>query len=299
MNERLDWTVHCGSWPNAAASSFVQAAGLDWHVQRLGSGPPLLLLHGTGSSTHSWRGLLPLLAQEFSVIAPDLPGHAFTSAPAAAAMSLPGMAAAVGGLIKALDVAPVAAVGHSAGAAILVRMSLDRQLPTPHRLISLNGALLPLRGMAGQVFSPLAKLLTLNPLMPRLFAWRAASRSAVDRVLAGTGSKVTPADRDLYACLFQNPGHVAAALAMMANWDLRPLAAELPRLDAPLALVAASDDRSIPADDAFTVRALVPGATVSYVRGLGHLAHEEDPGQIAGLVLELIRAAALTGGNAP
>ena len=67
-------------WPNRAASRTVRAAGLNWHVQVMGSGPVLLLAHGTGAATHSWRGLAPLLAQHFTVVAPDLPGHGYTEA---------------------------------------------------------------------------------------------------------------------------------------------------------------------------------------------------------------------------
>ena len=68
-------------WPNRESSRFVDCDGLRWHVQRAGRGPDLLLLHGTGSATHSWAGLLPRLATRFRVIAPDLPGHGFTPAP--------------------------------------------------------------------------------------------------------------------------------------------------------------------------------------------------------------------------
>ena len=64
-------------WPNAAHSQFVRAAGLDWHVQIMGSGPTLLLLHGTGAATHSWRDLMPFLAEHFTlVVAPICPATA-------------------------------------------------------------------------------------------------------------------------------------------------------------------------------------------------------------------------------
>ncbi len=284
MNARLDWDRDGQDWPNREASRFVSAGELDWHVQQAGSGPVLLMLHGTGASTHSWRRLLPLLVQHFTVIAPDLPGHGFTSSPPTDKLSLQGMAQAMGELVRKLGVAPIAAVGHSAGAAILTRMSLDKLLAQPHHLISINGALLPLRGIAGQIFSPLAKLMVLNPFAPKLLAWRASSRSTVERVLTETGSKIDPIDFAFYARLFQSPSHVAAALGMMANWDLKPLEAALPRLAAPLTLIAASDDRSISSDDAFRVQVLQPKATVEYIRGLGHLAHEEDPDQIAALI---------------
>ncbi len=71
-----------------------------WHVQRMGEGPPLLLIHGTGAATHSWRGLMPMLARHFTVIAPDLPGHGFTQSPPAHRLSLPGMASDLSQLLQ-------------------------------------------------------------------------------------------------------------------------------------------------------------------------------------------------------
>ena len=65
-------------WPNRHSSRFVEAGGIQWHVQEMGSGPVVLLLHGTGSATHTWGSLAPLLADDFRVLAPDLPGHGFT-----------------------------------------------------------------------------------------------------------------------------------------------------------------------------------------------------------------------------
>ncbi len=85
------WDREGQTWPNRHASRFVRAGGLRWHVQVMGAGPTLLLLHGAGAATHSYRDLAPLLAQDFTVICPDLPGHGFTETPPAAGLSLPGM----------------------------------------------------------------------------------------------------------------------------------------------------------------------------------------------------------------
>jgi len=122
VTDRLVWERDGRDWPNRQASRFVQAVGLRWHVQVMGAGPVLLLLHGTGASTHSWRDLAPLLAKSFTVIAADLPGHGFTSTPPAHRLSLPGMAQSVAELLRVLDLRPTLVAGHSAGAAILVRM---------------------------------------------------------------------------------------------------------------------------------------------------------------------------------
>lgn len=281
----LDWATDGADWPNREASRFVDAAGLRWHVQVLGQGPALLLLHGTGAATHSWAALAPLLARRFTVIAPDLPGHGFTAMPAWSRMSLPGIAQAVAHLLAALQARPRLAVGHSAGAAILARMVLDEAI-APQGIVSLNGALLPLHGLAGLLFSPAAKLLSFNPLVPRLFAWRAADDRAVRRLIASTGSTLDERAVALYARLLRSPRHVTGALAMMANWDLRPLQRDLPRLRVPLLLLAASNDQTLSPAVAGRVRALVPSAELVEVAGLGHLAHEERPDLVADLVLE-------------
>jgi magnesium chelatase accessory protein len=220
---------------------------------------------------------VPLLAQDFTVVAPDLPGHGFTSSPSSGLLSLPGMARALSQLLRTLDLDPVLPVGHSAGAVIIIRMSLNELLAS-EGLVSLNGALLPFAGMVSHFFSPLARLLVSNPLVPRLFAWRASDRSAVERLIRNTGSKIDRTGIDLYTRLVSSLDHVAAALRMMANWDLDPLVRDLPKLKAQLVLVAAGNDRAIPTDQSFQVRDLVPAARVEYLRGLGHLAHEERPG---------------------
>ena len=276
-------------WPNRSASRFLRAGGLDWHVQQFGSGPVLLLVHGTGASTHSWREVAPLLGEHFSVVVPDLPGHGLTAAPAFSEFSLPAMARALGALLAQLGLAPALAVGHSAGAAILVRMALDG-LIAPQLLISVNGALLPLEGLPGWLFAPLARVLARSSVAPRWMARRAAGGAMVERLVADTGSQLDATGVELYRQLAQRPGHVAAALAMMANWDLAALARDLPRLKTPLVLLTGSADRTIAPASAQRVKALLPAARLVSLGPLGHLAHEERPREVAQLVVELARA---------
>ena len=277
------WHLEGRGWPNRGASRFVRAGAIDWHVQTMGTGPTLLLVHGTGAATHSWRALAPLLARHFRVVGVDLPGHGFTSAPPRGQYALPQMAAALAGLLAELDVRPQFAVGHSAGAAIAIRMALDGSI-APRRIFSLNGALMPFPGAAAVAFPALAKLLFLNPLAAPVLAWRASDPVAVARLIEGTGSHLDAEGLDLYARLFSTRRHVAAAIGMMANWDLVSLKRDLPRLSTPLILVAADGDRAVRPRDADAVAALVPGAAMVPVKGHGHLAHEEAPGLFADLI---------------
>ena len=282
MGYYLDWATDGADWPNRAASRFVTAAGLNWHVQVMGEGPVLLLLHGTGASTHSWRDVMPKLAPHYTVVAPDLPGHAFSNPAPKQSLSLPGMAAAVAMLLKELKLEPVRAVGHSAGAAILVRMAVER-LVAPADLVSFNGAYFPVSGVAGQFFSPLAKAAAGASLIQKMFA-RMADRKAVERLLRDTGSVIDAEGVTLYQKLFSNEGHIAGTLGMMAAWDLHWVPQDLRNLPLPLHLVRALKDRTISPADADKVARLAPNTTIRDLPGLGHLAHEEDPATAASLI---------------
>jgi magnesium chelatase accessory protein len=272
-------------WPHREASRFVTAAGTRWHVQVMGAGPPLLLIHGTGASTHSWRDVAPFLAQRFSVVMVDLPGQGFSARPPPELLALDGMARGIAAVLALLGVSPEVVVGHSAGAAIAIRMVLDDAV-TPRAIVSLNGALLPLGGWAGVVFGPLGRVMVGLPGLPNLFAWQAKDRATVERLLRDTGSTLTPEGVDLYARLFRNPDHVAATLGMMAAWDLPGLARDLPRLATPLHLIVGQQDRTIRPTEARRLQRILPHAVIHVLPGLGHLAHEEAPERVARLILE-------------
>lgn len=288
MTSALDWARDGADWPNHDASRFVQAGGFTWHVQVMGAGPVMLLLHGTGAATHSWRDLLGRLAQDFTVVAPDLPGHGFTATPGRHLMSLPGMARGVASLLHKLAFQPEIVVGHSAGAAILARMIIDA-LIAPRLLISLNGAILPLPSMPAEIFSPLARALVSLPLVPQIAAWQAGRADAVERLLRGTGSNLDARGVALYRRLVSNPGHVAGALEMMAVWNLRELARDLPKLDLPVVQIVGAGDLTIPPADAQRLQKILPQARVISMPGLGHLAHEEAPAEVADLIRDAVR----------
>lgn len=287
MSGQPDFERDGRDWPHRAASRFVSAGGLRWHVQVMGRGPAVLLLHGTGAASHSFAGLMPLLASDFTVVVPDLPGHGFTEAASSRQLSLPAIGKALARLLETLGTRPDLAIGHSAGAAILIRMTLDR-LIAPRAIISLNGALVPTRGMPGPLSSTIARLLFTNPVAPWLFARRAHDPKVIERMMRSTGSAMRTDAMELYARLAQRSGHVAAALGMMANWDLKALGRDLPGLPVPLHLVVGTNDRMVPPSQAKRVQRLLPGASILPLAGLGHLAHEERPEEIREIVERLM-----------
>jgi magnesium chelatase accessory protein len=286
MLTRPDWAVDGAGWPHRASSRFVVAGGIRWHVQVAGHGPALLLLHGAGGSTHSWARLLPLLAPHFTVVAPDLPGHAFTAAPAPERFSLPGVAGLVAALLAELGVRPALAAGHSAGAAVALRMTLDGTL-SPAGIAGLNPAL--------AAFEP-----PLGPLRPLLYAVAGSEAyarivsamavpAAVEATLASTGSRLDDGFVALYARLAASPGHVHGVMSMMSRWDVGPLIADYPRLDRPVVLVFGGRDRWIDRPAVEAVVGRIPRVRALSVDDTGHLTHEERPSAVADVILDLAR----------
>ena len=273
----MAWAAHSTHWPHAQHSHFVQAGGVQWHVQVMGQGPCLLLLHGTGSGSFSWRGLLPALAEHFTVIAPDLPGHAFTSRGPEGALSLPGMAEGLRALLLQLNLTPQVIVGHSAGAAIAAHMALHFGSLSRSTLIGLNPAWLPLPGVASWLFGPAAKLAALNPLSAWATAKLAAKPGAVAEWIARTGSCLDAQGVDLYTRVLSDSGHVHGVLSMMAAWRLKPLAERLHEIRNPVCMLIGAHDLTVPPALAIEASQRLPQALQHIQPGLGHLAHEQDP----------------------
>lgn len=282
MSHWPDWEREGRDWPHRESSRFVTAGGVRWHVQRMGKGPCVLLIHGTGAATHSWRDVMPLLARDHTVIGVDLPGHGFSHPldDDPTPFTLPGMAAALGGLLESLGEHPALVVGHSAGAAVGARLCLDGSV-RPSALISLNGVMLPFPGAVTLLFSNTARMLSMMPFLPQMVAWGATDRRSVEQLLRNTGSTVDARGAELYGRLIRHPGHVAGVLKMMNHWDLQPLAEDLPDLPVELAQIVGDKDPMVPLSEALRVQARVPGSSLLRLPGLGHLAHEERPSLLA------------------
>ncbi|MDZ7813524.1 MAG: alpha/beta fold hydrolase BchO [Ideonella sp.] len=273
-------------------SETADAGGLNWCFRRLGVGPRVLLIHGTGSSSLSWLAVAQRLAPHFELLMPDLPGHGGSQGFADRRASLPRMADALAALLRHLGWAPVVVAGHSAGAAVMLQMVLtDRIAPAPRALLSLNGALQPLPGLAAQVFPPLARLLARSHWLPRWAAQHAARPASVQRLIASTGSRLDPPGVAHYQRLLSQESHVRGALDMMAHWQLDALRAALPRLQLPLCLAAGTADGTVPCQQSEHLAQTLSTAYYVALPGLGHLAHEEAPQAVADVMEALWRDA--------
>ena len=283
----MNWDAYKAQWPHAAHSQFVSTPGLRWHVQVMGQGPVMLLLHGTGASTHTWRRMLPVLAQHFTVVCPDLPGHAFTTSHQSLSLSLPNMSGFLDQLLHALHLKPSVVVGHSAGAALGAHWVLQHSRAVAHTaLVALNPAWLALPGLAYWLFPPAAKLMALNPASGFLASKFWGTPEKVERLIASTGSRLSAQDLSYYASLLASSTHINGVLSMMSSWNVQTLEGRLQKLKGPVLMCIGSNDQTVSPTQAHQTALLLPHARTHFFEDLGHLAHEEDPQQTCEVMLQ-------------
>jgi len=271
-------------WPHRDCSRRIACRPHLWHVQEMGEGPLVLLLHGAGGATHSWRHLMPLLTG-YRVIAIDLPGQGFTRMGSRRRCGVDAMAEDIAGLCSAEGWEPYAVIGHSAGGAIALRLA--EMLPLS-RVIGINAALGSFDGAAGWLFPLMAKVLAATPMVPELFSKLSGTPDRVAALLASTGSAIDAEGRAQYLTLIRSSGHVDATLAMMAQWKLDGLLLRLPAVQARVLLITGALDKTVPPGVSKRAASRIPGAEWVDLPGLGHLAQEEAADVVAGVVLRFL-----------
>ena len=279
------WQTDGRDWPHRETSGFWRCGGFVWHVQRQGQGPQMLLLHGTAAGSFSWADLVDQLSDQFEMIRIDLPGHGFTQAPRAFRPSLPNMCQALTALLSDMACDPQILVGHSAGAAIALKLASTHKAK-PKLIVSINGALKPFDGLMRMIAPVTAKVAAFGGLAARMVAGNAAGEARIRVLVENTGSDPDLISLSPYAALMRRRGHIQGALKMMANWDLSAMMRDCARIDAPVLFIAGQTDKAVPPHVSEQAAGRVGRGTYLELNKLGHLAHEENPRAVAEAILE-------------
>lgn len=274
-------------WPFREKARRVASRPHDWCVLDVGEGPAILMLHGAGGSGHSFRHLIPLLSPRHRVIVPDLPGQGCTRSGARSRYGIDAMAEDVAQLCLTLDVRPRALIGHSAGAALALRLAEFLQ---PEAIVGINAALGAFDGAAGVMFPLLARVLAVTPFIPHVVAKLWGNPATVAKLLTATGSPLDAEGQAQYLALVRDPAHVDGTLGMMAQWKLDDLMTRLPAISTPTLLIASTGDLAVPARISRDAARQMPAARHAEIARFGHLVHEEAAGAVADLVLPFIDA---------
>lgn len=274
-------------WPHRDRAHRVASRPHNWCVLDVGEGPVVLLLHGAGGSGHSFRHLIPLLAPHFRVIVPDLPGQGFTRSGARSRYGIDAMAEDLAQLCATMNIFPSAVIGHSAGAALALRLA---ELLPLRAVVGINAALGAFDGAAGVMFPILAKVLAITPFIPHVVARLWGNTATVGKLLATTGSPLDDAGQAQYLTLVKDSSHVDGTLGMMAQWRLDTVMPRLLTQSVPVLLIASTGDKAVPARISREAAKQLPKGDYAEIPLRGHLVHEEAAGEVSARLLPWLTA---------
>ena len=257
-------------------SRFVAIDGLQAHVRDEGvrdDPEPIVLLHGTSASLHTWQGWAGALKGQRRVIRFDLPGFALTGPHPQEDYSIAAYVRFVMAVMDQLGVQRFALAGNSLGGQIAWEVAHAH----PQRV-----AQLVLVDAAGYVFEPksvpigfqIARSPLLQPLMRNTLPRGLVERSV--RNVYGDAAKVTPDLVDLYYDMTQRAGNRRALGLRMQQ--IVPRAPErIATLKVPTLILWGGQDRLIPPENAQKFAKDIAGSKLVVFDALGHVPHEEDP----------------------
>jgi pimeloyl-ACP methyl ester carboxylesterase len=204
----------------AIASRTASVNGVKIHYLTAGHGPAVILLHGYTQTSRMWRPIIPLLAEKFTVIAPDLPGIGDSEIPADG-LDMKTAAIRIHGLAKSLGVEKARVVGHDIG--LMVAYSYAAQFPAETEKLVVMDAFLP--GVAGweSVYNdPGIWHFRFNGPTPEALV-RGRERTYFDYFwndfAADKTHSLSEADRAAYAAAYSRPGRMRAGWAYFVSFQ--------------------------------------------------------------------------------
>jgi pimeloyl-ACP methyl ester carboxylesterase len=277
----------------------VSIHGHDVRYRRSGEGPVILLVHGIAGSSRTWREVMPALAAEHTVIAPDLLGHGESAKPVGD-YSLGAYASGLRDFLGALAIPRATVVGHSFGGG--VAMQLAYQHPECCERLVLVGS-----GGLGREVSWMLRLLSLpgsELLMPLIFPPFLRDRgNDVGRMLHERGVRSARIDEmwRSYASLAESPNRKAFLRTLRAvvdpggqvvsAMDRLYLAAWMPTL-----IVWGEHDDIIPVAHAHAAHEAIPGSRLEVFDDAAHFPHAEQPERFVAVLSDFMASTAPGGG---
>ena len=251
-----------------------------------GNGPPLLLIHGFGASTYTWRHIAPELALTHRVIAVDLKGFGQSDKPFDGRYSVFDQAALLAQLIEDKDLRNLTIVGHSFGGGVALRLALEadqRFAGRISKLVLLDSIAYP---QNIPVFFRLLDMPLVSHLGVRMVPPSVQTRVAL-RIAYFDDSKIDPDEVETYAAPLKTAAGkhaiIHSARQIMPE-DLAQISERYKSIKLPTLILWCDHDRIVPLEVGLKLRRSLPNSTLRLVEDCGHMPQEEQPASTLKLI---------------
>ena len=255
-----------------------------------GEGPPLLLIHGFGASTYTWRKIGPDLSRNHRVIAVDMKGFGQSDKPFDESYSVFDQAELLTQLILDRDLRDLTIVGHSFGGGVALVLALDegeRLNGRITKLVLLDSIAYPqdipmfFRMLDMPVFSHVG----LRMVPPAVQTRIALQIAYLDN------SKIKDEEVEAYAAALRTAAGKHAIIhsaRQIVPEGIEELSRRYKSIEQPTLILWCDHDRIVPLDVGLKLRRTLPNANLKLVNECGHMPHEEQPEATLGLLRDFL-----------
>jgi pimeloyl-ACP methyl ester carboxylesterase len=284
--------VACGSGIGGAGDGpwFARLGPPDAPVQLFyeeqGQGKPVLLIHGFGASTYTWRQVAPELARDNRVVAVDLKGFGQSDKPFDSRYSVFDQAELLAQLIEDHDLRDLTIVGHSFGGGVALVLALEaneRLKGRISKLVLLDTIAYP---QHIPVFFRMLDMPLVSHLGVRMVPPAVQTRIAL-QIAYLDNSKIDDEEVETYAAPLRTAAGkhaiIHSARQIMPE-GLEEISRRYESIELPTLIVWCDHDRIVPLDVGLKLRRTLPNASLRIVEGCGHMPHEEQPAATLSLI---------------
>ena len=272
------------------ASRTAIVEGVKLHYLTAGHGPAVILLHGYTQTSRMWRPIIPLLAEKYTVIAPDLPGIGDSSIPKDG-LDMKTASIRIHALAKSLGVEKARAIGHDIG--LMVAYAYATQFAAEVEKLVVMDAFLP--GIAGWEVAyndPHMWHFRFNGPTPEALV-RGREKTYFQYFwndLAADKTRSVPAvDRKAYITAYSRPGRMRAGWAYFAAWPQTAKDfAQLAQTKLTMPVLSIAGEKASAGVLGLQVKLVASDVTIVVLKDTGHWVLEENPKETTDAVLNFL-----------
>ncbi len=272
------------------ASRIAEVDGVQLHYLTAGHGPTVILLHGYAETSRMWRPIIPVLAERFSVIAPDLPGIGDSSIPADK-IDMKTSAIRIHALARSLGIEKARVVGHDIG--LMVAYAYATQFPAETEKLVVMDAFLPgVKGWEPIYNDPNVWHFRFNGSTPEALVQgreRIYFEYFWNDFAADKNHSIPEADRKAYTEAYSRPGRMRAAWAYFASWpQLAKDFAQLSQTKLTMPVLSIGGEKSLGNELAAQMKLVADNVTVVVLKDTGHWILEERPKETTDVLVKFL-----------